>query len=100
MPAACARSRAGADSTFETTTPTCPPSDPPFAASTRAWRLVPRPLTSTPIFFMDAARASLEHDAASAHQGADHEARLAAPLQRVLDLVQVLGTHDHHHADA
>ena len=48
-PAARARSRAGALSTFEITTAISPPSSPAAAASIRAWRLEPRPLTSTPI---------------------------------------------------
>src|SRR6185369_1249841 len=42
----------------------------------------------------------LEHDAGARHHGAEHPGRLAATLQRVLDVVVVLAGHDHHHADA
>ena len=95
-PRARARSSPGASSTFEITTAISPPSAPARRASIRACRLEPRPLMRTPISSgVTAGRArSLEGDAAARHHGADHEARLAAPLERVLDVVEVLGRHD------
>src|SRR5512139_180541 len=95
-PAWRARSRPRAPSTFDTTTAISPPSSPRRAASMRAWRFDPRPLTRTPTLFTPA---SLPGDAGAGDHRPDHEARLPAPLERVLDLVEVARGDDHHHAD-
>ena len=88
--------------TFETTTAISPPSVPARWASMRACRLQPRPLMSTPILRRArvTARALIRGRRPALHHGADDEARLAAALERVLDVVEVLGRDDHHHADA
>src|SRR5258708_1764224 len=107
-----------------------PPSVPARWASIRAWRLDPRPLTRTPTVFIGVlaprpssfeggvetlrcgkretsgvcaprrTMPSFERDARPLHHGADHEARLTPPLERMLDVVKVPGADDHDHADA
>ena len=63
------------------------PGCPRAAASIRACRFEPRPLMRTPT----ASRRALTRRTTprALHHGADHEARLAAALERVLDVVQV-----------
>ena len=75
------------------------PARPAAAASMRACRFEPRPLTRTPSLFSRRAAHSQETPEPATTR-ADHEARLAAPLERVLDLVQVAGRDDDDHADA
>src|SRR3989304_2642142 len=107
IPARRARSKPGAVSTLENTTPIAPPSSPRFKASIRACRFEPRPLMRTPIVFMTKApgrksgppASLLPGDSRASHHVADHEARLGAPLERVLDVVEVRGRDDDHHAD-
>ena len=90
--------------TFETTTAISPPSSPRRAASMSACRFEPRPLTRTPTFFTGVrappAASLVPGDARALADGADHEARLPAPLERVLDVVEVARRDDDHHADA
>src|SRR5512142_3344471 len=100
MPACRARSRPAALATFEKTSAISPPSSPRRAESISACRLLPRPLMRTPMRPAAGATSVLVGDAVAFDHGADHEARLAAPLERVLDLVQVGGRDHRDHADA
>src|SRR5687768_13089213 len=96
MPEARAWSRPGAVSTLEITRANSPPRRPACCASMRARRFEPRPLIRTPTFFI-LSPSLLEDDALTRDHGADEVAGLAAALERVLDLVQMLGgDHDDH----
>src|SRR5918994_7861377 len=100
IPAFRAWFRPAAAATLEITTATRPPRSPVAAASSSACRLLPRPLMSTPTLRMETTARSLQDDAGAALDVPDHEARLAAPFQRVFHLVEVAGRRHDHHADA
>src|SRR5256885_9493602 len=99
MPAARARARPGASSTFDTTTAMRPPSVPARSASMSACRFDPRPEMRTPTAFTGVRAASFEEHPRPLHDGADHVARLPAPLQRVFNLLVFGRCHAHDPSD-